>query len=83
MKIYNNYVIAVASLLLLTTVILTAIGISSLDVYYTLYVVEALVVTELYVYFNFRARRSLTIVSVVLFAGFMVIVLSAALKVLV
>jgi len=83
LKIYNNYVVAVASLLLLTTVVLAAVGVNSLDVYYTFYVVEALVVTELYVYFNARARRSLTVVSVVLFAGFMVVLLSAALKVLV
>jgi ABC-type cobalamin transport system permease subunit len=82
MKIYNNYVIAVASLLLLTTVVLATIEVNSLDVYYTCYVVEALIVTELYVYFNSRARRSLTIVSAVLFAGFMVIILSAALRVL-
>lgn len=83
MKIYNNYVITVASLLLLTTVILVAVGVNSLDVYYTFYVVEALIITELYVYFNARARRSLTVVSVVLFAGFVVILLSATLKILV
>jgi hypothetical protein len=83
MKIYNNYIVLVASLLLLTTVILTAYGVDSLDVYYTLYVVEALIVTELYVYFSARARRGLTVVSTVLFAGFLVIVASAVLRILV
>lgn len=83
MKIYNNYILVVASLLLLTTVILAAYGVASLDVYYTLYVIEALIVTELYVYFNSRARRSLTVVSTVLFAGFVVIVASAVLNILV
>ena len=83
MKIYNNYIIAIASLLLLTTVILVAVGVNSLDVYYTFYVVEALIITELYVYFHARARRSLTAVSVVLFAGFVVILLSATLEILV
>jgi hypothetical protein len=81
MKIYNSYLLIVASLLLLTTVILTACNVDSLDVYYTLYVVEALIVTELYVYFSSRARRSLTVVSAVLFAGFLVIVVSAVLKI--
>ena len=83
MKIYNNYIILAASLLLLTTVILAAYGVNSLDIYYTLYVVEALIVTELYVYFNARARRGLTVVSAVLFAGFLVIVASAVLNILV
>ena len=83
MKIYNNYIVLVASLLLLTTVILVASGVNSLDVYYTLYVVEALIVTELYVYFNARARRGLAVVSTVLFAGFLVIVASAILNILV
>jgi len=83
MKIYNNYIILVASLLLLTTVILTACGVNSLDIYYTLYVLEALITTELYVYFNARARRGLTVVSTVLFAGFLVIVASTVLNILV
>jgi hypothetical protein len=83
MKIYNSYVLVVASLLLVTTVILAAYGTASLDIYYTLYVVEALIVTELYVYFNSRARRGLTVVSTVLFAGFLVVVLSTVLNILI
>jgi hypothetical protein len=83
MKIYNSYVLVVASLLLVTTVILAAYGTASLDIYYTLYVVEALIVTELYVYFNSRARRGLAVVSTVLFAGFLVVVLSTVLNILI
>jgi hypothetical protein len=83
MRIYNSYILVVASLLLLTTVILAAFGTASLDVYYTLYVVEALIVTELYVYFNSKARRGLTVVSTVLFAGFLVVVLSTVLNILI
>ena len=83
MRIYNSYILVVASLMLVTTVILAAYGTASLDVYYTLYVVEALIVTELYVYFNSRARRGLTVVSTVLFAGFLVVVLSTVLNILI
>ena len=83
MKIYNSYVILVASLLLLTTVILVACGVKSLDVYYTLYVVEALVATEIFVHFNTSARRSLTAVSTALFAGFLVIVIISVVNILV
>ena len=82
MKIYNNYILTIAILLLLTTVILAALGQSSLDIYYTVYIIEALIVTELYVYFNARARRGLNMVSAILFAGFMVITLQRALDVL-
>jgi len=83
MRIYNSYILVVASLMLVTTVILAAYGTASLDVYYTLYVVEALIVTELYVYFNSRARRGLTVVSTVLFAGFLIVVLSTILNILI
>ena len=70
MKIYNNYIITIALLLLLTTVILIATGQNSLDVYYTIYILEALTVTQLYVYFNSKARRGLTLISTILLGGF-------------
>jgi len=81
-KIYNNYILTVAILLLLTTVILAAMGQTSLDIYYTLYIIEALIVTELYVYFNARARRGLSLVSTLLFGGFLVIVAQQVIKIL-
>jgi len=74
LKIYNNYILTVAILLLLTTIILIGLGQNSLDVYYTIYILEALVITELYVYFNAKARRGLNLVSTILFGGFLVIV---------
>ena len=82
MKIYNNYILSIAILLLLTTVILAALGQNSLDIYYTVYIIEALIVTELYVYFNARARRGLTMVSAILFVGFIGIALQQALNIL-
>ncbi len=73
MKIYNNYILIIAVLLLLTTVILVATEQNSLGIYYTVYIIEALIVTELYVYFNAKARRGLNLVSAILFGGFLVI----------
>jgi hypothetical protein len=73
MSIYNRYIVSVAILLLITTVLLVATGQSSLDVYYSLYVVEALIVTELFVYFNKRSRRALHSVSICLFLGFLTV----------
>ena len=82
MKIYNSYILITALLLLLTTVILMVTGQTSLDVYYIAYIIEALIITELYVYFNTKARRGLNIVSAVLFAGFLFIVSLEVIKIL-
>ena len=73
MKMYNSYILIVATLLLLTTVILVAVGQNSLENYYIAYIAEALVVTEIYVHFNTKARRGLNLVSTILFGGFLVI----------
>ncbi len=82
MKIYNRYILTTAFLLLLTTVLLIATGQASLDVYYITYIVEALIITELYVYFNTNARRGLNLVSMVLFGGFLFIVSLEVIKIL-
>ena len=82
MKIYNNYILLIAVLLLLTTVILVAVGQNSLGVYYNVYVVEALIITELYVYLNAKARRRLSLVSTILFGGFLVVVSLQVIKIL-
>ncbi len=62
---------------------MVAMGQNSLDIYYTVYVIEALIVTELYVYFNAKARRGLNLVSTILFGGFLVIVSLQVIKILV
>lgn len=82
MKIYNNYILTIAILLLLTTVILIAVGQTSLNVYYTLYIIEALAVTELYAYLNNKARRGLTFVGTILFASFIVVLSFEIIKIL-
>ncbi|MFH1169226.1 MAG: hypothetical protein V1691_00890 [Chloroflexota bacterium] len=73
MKLYNSYIIMVAVLFLLTTIVLIAIGQESLGVFYTIYIIEALALTELYMYFNSKARHSLALVSSILFGGFILI----------
>ena len=75
MRFYNRYILTTAVLLLVTTVILVALKIASLEVYYSVYVMETLAVTEIFSYFNAQSRRGLYMVSVVLFLGFGLIVL--------
>ena len=72
MRIYNRYIMTVVTLLLVTTVIMVACKVTSLENYYSVYVLETLVATEVYGYcgFSIRARRGLHTVSVVLFLGF-------------
>ena len=82
MRLYNRYILTVAFSLLLTTVILIAIGQNSLGIFYTVYVIEALIITELYVYFNDKARRGLTYVSTMLFGGFAIALCLQVLKIL-
>ncbi len=82
MRMYNHYVLTIALSLLLTTVILIATGQNSLDIYYTIYVIESFIVTELYAYFNNKARRGLTLVSTMLFGGFVIVLCFQALKIL-
>ncbi len=74
MRVLNSYLLTVATLLLGTVVLLAALGQQDLGVYYSILIIEALMVTELYVYLNARARRALTGVSLLLFAGFLALV---------
>ena len=83
MRIYNNYILTVAMLLLVTTPILVAMGQNSLEVFYTVFIIEALVVTELYVYLIGKVRRQLNLVSAILFGNFSLIVLANIVKLLV
>ena len=82
MKIYNRYFITVAIVLLSTTIILITAGQTSLDIFYSLYVIEALIVTELFVYFNKKSRRVLNIIGVMLFGGFGIVLCLQVLKAL-
>ena len=74
MRIYNRYIISLALLLTLTTVIMAAYGQNKLDVYFTVYLIEALALTEIYVYLNPKARKALGLITGVLFIGFVGIV---------
>ncbi len=73
MRIYNSYVLTLALLLLATTPVLIGLGQTALETFCAVYIIEALVVTELYVYLNARVRRQLQLVSVILFGSFLMI----------
>jgi len=81
-KIYNRYILTITILLLVTTVVLAALGQNSLKFYYILYLVEALIVTELYVHFSAKARHELNLVSSVLLVGFLAVLSLEIIKIL-
>jgi hypothetical protein len=74
LSLYNRYVLTISLVLLLSTVLMIAFDLDNLQVYFTVYVFEALVISELYVYFNRKARRALSYVSGLLFGGFVIAV---------
>lgn len=82
MKIYNRYILILASVLLATTVIMAAAGEVHLDIYFSIYLIEVLALTELYVYLNPKAKRGLKAVNYVLFAGFLFIVAVEIIKII-
>jgi len=61
-------------MLLFATVVMAAAGQNALGVYYTVYLVLALAVTELFVTLNAKARQGLNLVSLGLFAGFLIVI---------
>ncbi len=74
MTLYNRYLFTIATLFTVSTSVLASYGQNKLDAYFTVYVIEYLVVTLLFVSFAPRARRLLDGMGYVLFGGFLVIV---------
>jgi len=81
-RIYNRYILSLTLLFTLTTVILSLFGQSQLDLYLSVYLIECLVVTSLFVYLNPKAMKGLNAVWYVLFGGFIVMVAMKAVEIL-
>jgi hypothetical protein len=82
MRIYNRYLLVLATAFTLSTTLLATYGQDRLDAYFTAYVIEYLVVTLLFVYLDQRTRRLLDGLGYVLFGGFLMIVLFKVLEIL-
>jgi hypothetical protein len=81
-RVYNLYLISLAVIFSLTTVLLSAYEEASLDLYFSIYLIEYLVATQLFVHLNPRAQRSLNRTGYVLFAGFGAIVANKVIEIL-
>ena len=83
MTIYNRYILSMLFFLLITTVVMIAVGYSAIETYYTIYITEAFNITELFVYFSNEARRRLTWVGAVLFVGFLLVLSLEVIRIIV
>jgi hypothetical protein len=82
LRVFNQYLIFITISSCLINIILAATGQNDLTLYITLNIIVFLVITLLHVYLNPRARRSLSAIALVLFVGFMAIVLIKVVNVL-
>lgn len=82
MRIYNKYIVSLVLVSCLINTLLAFFGQDDLEIYFTINIIVYLVITLLYVYFNPRARRALSTITTVLFAGFMVIVVFKVMEIL-
>ena len=83
MRIYNKYIIILALLFMLSTVILAASGENRLGLYFSAYLIECLVVTLFFAHLNPKARRGLNVVCFGLFIGFGFIVLHRVVEIVI
>lgn len=82
MILYNRYLLTLAALFGVSTALLTAYHQQKLDAYFTLYVIEYLVITLLFAHLHPRARRLLDALGYLLFGGFLVIVILKIVEIL-
>ena len=73
MRIYDNYIIILTGLLLATAVIFAVMEETRLDLCFSVFLIETLVLNELCIYLNPKAKKGLNTVNYVLFAGFALI----------
>ena len=82
MRVYNSFISALALVFAGITAGLAAYQVDTLEEYVTGYTLALLVLSVLYATFSPRARRALTLVGVVAFSGFMVVVVLKVVEIL-
>ena len=82
MRIFNKYIVSLALVSCLINTLLVFFGQNDLEIYFVINLIAYLVITLLYVYFNPRARRTLNTIGIVLFAGFMVIIVIKVMEIM-
>ena len=81
MRIYNRYLLFIVLATCLINVVLAFLGQKDLAVYFIANFIITLLITILFISFSPRTRRVLSAVSIVLFAGFIMVVILKIMKV--
>ena len=82
MRIYNRYIVILLLASCLIDVLLAYEKKTDIAVYFTVSVIAYLIITVLFIYLSPRTRRTLSMVSIVFLAGFMVVVVLKVMEVL-
>ena len=82
MRIYNKYVVVLVLTSGLINTLLAFLNQKDIEIYLVINIIAYLLITLLYVYLNPRARKALSTVAAVLFAGFTVIVVLKTMDIL-
>ncbi len=73
MRIYNRYLLFLVLATCLIDVTLAFLGQKDIAAYFTANVISYLIITVLFIYFSPKTRKTLSVVSIVFLAGFMVV----------
>ena len=82
MRVYNSFITTLALVFAGITVGLAAYQVDKLDGYVSAYTIALLVLSALYATFSPRARRAVSLVGLVAFGGFMVVVVLKVVEIL-
>ena len=83
MRIYNRYLLALTLFVLVTTILLTLKNEDRLDIFFSVFMIEYLVVTMIFAYFNPRARRLNGFLGGILLLVFLAMVTLKAVEILI
>ena len=82
MRIYNRYLLFLILAICFVDVALAFAKQTDISVYFTVNVIAYLIITVLFIYLSPKTRKTLSVVSVVFLAGFMVVVVLKIMEVL-
>jgi hypothetical protein len=82
LRAFNKLIVSLALAFGIVNSLLAFLGQDDLSIYFIVNAIAYLVITLVYVYLNPRARSALNALSIIIFAGFMVVVAVKVLEIL-
>ncbi|MFC1951166.1 hypothetical protein ACFLXN_02000 [Chloroflexota bacterium] len=82
MTLYNRYIFIMALIFGITALVFAISAVANLGLCITVYVIESLILTELFIYLNPKAKRNLSRVNIFLFALFLLLVAAKVAEIL-